>query len=582
MVGDVYMNSRENNLIGDERTFSVRHRVLNIILLFSIILAVFTGIFNYVMNLGIVVVLLSVIGGVVAGALYYLSLWRKQYFPSAVLLIFLCILLFLPALWVYNGGIYGSTSYFIFLFSTMSTALVSGWKRCGVLLLIIISTLLLCAMEYWHPEWIIGYSSRAQQYADISFSLIINMIANAAFIALILNFYIKEQHRSRRYLAQIERHRLEIKFQNDLQRINEQLFREIEERKQAEKSLLQSEQLFAKTFAASPIPMFILSAVGRRFLDVNNSFAEVFGCSAPEVVFKSAASIIGCAELNQYLSQVISAKAGLHNVDITFYTKKEEKRMGLLSVEQAELNGEVCLLCTINDITERVQMLNEMARFDRLNLVGEMAASIAHEVRNPLTTVRGFLQLFQRKEDLAAQRPHIGIMIEELDRANSIVTEFLSLAKNKRIELVSHSLNAIITKLYPLLQADALASGKTIDLQLEEVPNFLLDENEIRQCILNLVRNGLEAVPVKGLVLIRTWAEADAVILAVQDNGAGIPPEVMAKFGTPFLTTKDKGTGLGIPICYRIAERHHAKIEINTGAKGTTFLLKFSQNTKAC
>lgn len=571
------MDIQENKLIGDEMLFSVRHRILNIILLFSMILSVFSGIFNSIMNFDIIIVLLSVVGGVGSGFLYYLSLRKKQYLYSALLLIFLCILTFLPLLWIFNGGLFGSTTYFIFLFSTMSTALLSGKKRIGVILLIITITLVLCVVQYQHPDWIVGYSSRFEQFADISFSLIVDMIVNAAFITLILNFYIKEQDRSRKYLAQIERHHLEIKFQNDLRHINEKLQQEIEERKQAEASLLQSEQLFAKTFAASPIPMFILAAVSKKFLDANDSFGEVFECLPQQVALQTAASVIDCPEMDAYLSQVIADKTGIHNIDITFYTKTGVKRRGLLSVEQAELNGEFCLLCTINDITERVKMFNEMARLDRLNLVGQMAASIGHEVRNPLTTVRGFLQLFQRNEAFEPQSQYLDIMIEELDRANSIITEFLSLAKNKRIELVQCSLNEIISKLHPLLQADALASGKIVLLELGEIPDVLIDGNEIRQCILNLVRNGLEAAAVKGRVLIRTYREAEYTIMAIQDNGPGIPPEVMAKFGTPFLTTKETGTGLGIPICYRIAERHHAKIKIETGPEGTTFLLMFSK-----
>ena len=105
-----------------------------------------------------------------------------------------------------------------------------------------------------------------------------------------------------------------------------------------------------------------------------------------------------------------------------------------------------------------------------------------------------------------------------------------------------------------------------------------MDENEIKQCILNLVRNGLEAIKNKGIVVIKTYNIEKDVILEVQDNGVGIPPEVLSKLGMPFVTTKENGTGIGIPICYRIAERHNAQLEINTSSAGTTFALKFKRS----
>jgi len=248
--------------------------------------------------------------------------------------------------------------------------------------------------------------------------------------------------------------------------------------------------------------------------------------------------------------------------------------------------GRKALLGVNRDISERKlaekmtkeadeKLTCELTRLDRLNLIGEMAASISHEIRNPLTTVRGFLQLFQAKNDFARYEEQFDIMIEEIDRANSIITEFLSLAKDRRIDLTPNNLNIIISKLYPLIQADAINEGKIVTLELGEIPNTLLDENQIRQCVLNLVRNGLEAVKDKGIVSLKTYIDDDNIVLEVKDNGEGISQEVLEKLGTPFNTTKDNGTGLGIPICYRIVERHKAKIEIVTNSAGTTFLIKF-------
>ncbi len=226
---------------------------------------------------------------------------------------------------------------------------------------------------------------------------------------------------------------------------------------------------------------------------------------------------------------------------------------------------------------EKQKVEVELARLDRLSVIGELAASIGHEVRNPLTTVRGYLQLFQRKPEFGRNVGQFTLMIEELDRANAIITEFLSLAKNKRLDFAPVTLNAILSNLAPLLQADAIREGKEILLDLDESPPILVDANEIRQLVLNLVRNGLDATKPGGMITVSVAVHGEGVMLAVQDTGTGIPPTVYENLGTPFLTTKENGTGLGLTVCYKIAERHNARIEVRTGPKGTTFVIRFPQ-----
>lgn len=233
------------------------------------------------------------------------------------------------------------------------------------------------------------------------------------------------------------------------------------------------------------------------------------------------------------------------------------------------------ITCVAIDITARKNIEREMDRLERLNLVGEMAAGIGHEIRNPMTTIRGFLQFLGEKKDCAVYKEYFDIMTGELDRANSIITEFLSLARNKAIDLKMRSLNIIIMSIYPLIEADALVTDKYIETDLNAIPDFPLDEKEIRQLILNLVRNGLEAMPAGGKLKLKTYVENGNVVLAVQDHGTGIDAQVLTKIGTPFLTTKDQGTGLGLPVCYRIAERHNAAIAVDTSPHGTTFYVRF-------
>lgn len=227
------------------------------------------------------------------------------------------------------------------------------------------------------------------------------------------------------------------------------------------------------------------------------------------------------------------------------------------------------------DIIERVEIEARIAHIDRLNLVGEMAASLGHEVRNPMTTVRGYLQMFQKKGEFREYKSQLGTMIEELDRANLIISEFLSLAKNKVVELKHGNLNDTIRVLYPLLQAEAFHLGNDLQIDLSDIPPINYDDREIRQLIHNLARNGMEAMKSSGKLTIKTYIENEKAVLSIQDTGTGIPKDIQESIGTPFRTTKDNGIGIGLSVCYKIAQRHEAELDFVTGINGTKFFMKF-------
>ena len=234
-----------------------------------------------------------------------------------------------------------------------------------------------------------------------------------------------------------------------------------------------------------------------------------------------------------------------------------------------------CIAIYLRDITENKKIERQLARLDQLNLVGQIAAGISHEIRNPMTTVRGYLQWLSKKECFRYYSSQFELMVAELDRANCIISEFLSVAKDKEITIEENNLNRIIESILPLLESDARLANKNIITNLQEIPDLLLDENEMKQLTLNLVRNALEASDRGQSVTIRTDVDKEQVYLQVSDQGTGIPPQIFAKIGTPFLTTKEHGTGLGLPVCYGIASRHNAKIDVKSTDKGTTFKISF-------
>lgn len=354
--------------------------------------------------------------------------------------------------------------------------------------------------------------------------------------------------------------------------------RDITESQKMVEQLRFSEEIFSLAFEVSPFIMSISTLEEGRYLKVNNAFCTITGYSLEEVVGRTSVEIgfWENPENRLILKRETASKGSLRDMEFWYRRKNGEARLGRYFSELINIQGEACLLSVIIDITDMRQMEKEMNRLDRLNVVGEMAASIGHEIRNPMTTVRGFLQLMRENDAFSQVYDHLDLMIEELDRANSIITEFLSLAKDKAMELKSDNIDTIISKLLPLLHAKAVIRDQSIIYEMSPTPDFYLDKKEIRQLILNLVNNGLEAMSSGGVLKIMTSVEDGCVVLAVKDQGAGIDQSLLDKLGTPFLTTKEQGNGLGLAVSYRIAARHNARIDISTNSAGTTFYVKFS------
>lgn len=358
---------------------------------------------------------------------------------------------------------------------------------------------------------------------------------------------------------------------------------DITERKKADEALRLSEERFSKIFNVSPNIMSITTFTEGRFIVVNERFLKTHGYSLKEVIGRTADDIkIWVKPKRAEILRLLNEYGFISNLECVLRKKSGETLTGLYSAEIVCFNGEQHILSVANDITDHRRMEEEMARLERLNLIGEMAAGIGHEIRNPMTTVRGLLQLLGSKEDSYHYMEYYNLMIDELDRANSIITEFLSLAKNRTVSKKMLNLNSIVEVLFPLIQADAMRTDKFIQMEIGNIPDLLLDDKEIRQLILNLVRNGLEAMHPGGRITIKTFEEGENVVLAVRDEGKGIGQGDLEKLGTPFFTTKDSGTGLGLAVCYSIAARHEAAIEVKTGPGGTTFYIKFKlQNNTA-
>ena len=369
------------------------------------------------------------------------------------------------------------------------------------------------------------------------------------------------------------------KLMNDVDRDKGILFitRDISSRKQVEEALFDKVN-YLNTLLNNMNELCYTIDRNCQITFANQKTIDTTGYSLEEGLGRSILDFIPASEQTALRQEIMShLESGATSCHEHRFKCKNGKDLLIREKSSAIIeNGEIIgILALAEDITEQRRIEKEMFRIGQMHMVGEMAASIAHEIRNPMTTVQGFLQIMTQKEQLQEYKSYFELMIEELNRANSIITEFLSLAKNKSINLQKQNLNKVIENITPLLNADATEGDKLIRCELGATADLLLDEKEIRQLIYNLVRNGLEAMSAGGTIIIKTAQEAEEVVLLVRDEGGGIAPEIQAQLGTPFITSKDNGTGLGMAVCYSIVDRHHARMDYESSPAGTTFRVKF-------
>jgi len=228
----------------------------------------------------------------------------------------------------------------------------------------------------------------------------------------------------------------------------------------------------------------------------------------------------------------------------------------------------------VRDISKRKELEEKLIHLNQLKVLAETAATIAHEVRNPMTTVKGLLQILSRKDEYKDSNDYFTLMLEEIDRANEIIENYLILGQKNKPLFKNDNLNEILKNVYPLLVSMETPEKKVV-LELGECPDLKLSRKEIKQLIFNLAKNGLEVMGDKGQLTIQTYVQNEKTVVAIRDEGGGIDPSITNNIGSPFFTTKQGGTGLGLALCFEIAALHSAGLTYETGSTGTIFYVKF-------
>ncbi|WDL95433.1 ATP-binding protein [Alicyclobacillus sp. ALC3] len=221
------------------------------------------------------------------------------------------------------------------------------------------------------------------------------------------------------------------------------------------------------------------------------------------------------------------------------------------------------------DVSRRTEEL--IMKSEKLAVIGQLAAGVAHEIRNPLTSLKGFVQLFS--STVAVPPEYASIMLSELERIESIIQEFLVFAKPQAVNYGYKHPKEMLEHVIAIVQTEATIHGVLVMARWpEELPDIWCDDNQIKQVFLNVLKNAVEAMPNGGTIDVEvTHSAVNEVLVRIRDQGVGIPPERIPKLGEPFYTTKEKGTGLGLMVSQRILEAHRATMDIQSqvGA-GTT------------
>jgi two-component system sporulation sensor kinase A len=255
--------------------------------------------------------------------------------------------------------------------------------------------------------------------------------------------------------------------------------------------------------------------------------------------------------------QLMNGMSVRPRVDVKLLTKK-----GVVIIESSatkiKFEGQDAIQYIIRDVTDRKKYDEMASKSEKLTMVSKLAAGVAHEIRNPMTAIKGFIQLLKASKQYNEE--YNDIMLEELNRVESIIQEFLTLAKPK-IENSYHpkSLNQIIRHVTLLLDTHANYKNCRIINEISDEITIFCEENGLKQVFINLIQNALESMS-KGTVKVTVEKRNEYGMVIIEDEGCGIDEQSLARLGEPFYSTKQTGTGLGLMISYRIIEQHQGHI----------------------
>ena len=360
--------------------------------------------------------------------------------------------------------------------------------------------------------------------------------------------------------------------------------REIE-RTEMRSRMISSEERYQKLFAQASEAILITDAADFRVLELNRAAERLLGVTHGEA---------GSQTLTSFCQVKTHGGAPPQNSEECFLALCRQRPLnlmrkngGLVPVEingaMIDFDGKAAYQFFILELTERAQLEQQLRQAEKLSAIGRMVSGVAHELNNPLSVVKGYLELVLSHHDLSPQtRADLEKAAQESNRAAKLVMNFLSLAREQPNHRESVDLNDIANRLVELRKFDLRVAKTELTLDLDpHLPAVSADPDQIHQLIVNLMNNSMQAMvdfPRQGRMKIVTRASGRDVQMSVEDNGPGVPPHLVNKIFEPFFTTKEvgAGTGLGLSIAHTIMTEHKGRIFYqNSSLGGAAFVLEF-------
>lgn len=358
--------------------------------------------------------------------------------------------------------------------------------------------------------------------------------------------------------------------------------RDISERKQAERErhrlhqqLRDSEMKYRALIEQATDAVYVVELnedrVPSRFIEVNPVGCKRFGYSREELL-----SLPFPYAVPQDSPMIVRLLEKIREGQTSF-TLQDEYAFPTGKIITTEfgvrifnLNGKEVFLSISRDITERLKTEELLRKSEKLAVVGQLATAMAHEINNPLTAMKGFMQLLKSTENENNQC-YINIVSSEIERIESITNEFMAVAKPQVVKIQPNDISVLMDRVLMLLQPQAMMNNIQIRIDFTTgIPLIPCEGNQLKQVFVNILKNAIESMPTGGEILIQIdKLENDQISIRFIDQGCGIPKERIPYLGEPFYSIKEEGIGLGLMICYKIIETHQGKVfiesEVNKG-----------------
>jgi PAS domain S-box-containing protein len=340
------------------------------------------------------------------------------------------------------------------------------------------------------------------------------------------------------------------------------------ERQQAEDALRVSETKFSTAFGSSPDAITISTLNDGSYLEVNESCLQMLGYCREEMLGHNALNLEIWANPadREVIKQQLQQQGTVTNLEIWFRRKSGESFPALFSAEVIQLENRSCVLAVATDITILKQAEKALSR---LAEIGELAATIVHEVRNPLTTIMMGLNAFKKLQLADRFQEYLNLSLEEADRLQRLLSQILLYSKPQMLERSPLELNSFILETVNTLQTIPVALGKHLEfVSLFKSANVLADRDKFKQVLINLITNAYEAINTGDVITIHLLeSDNHLVCIQIHNGGVPIPEDILPQLTKPFFTTKASGTGLGLAIVKRIVEAHEGEFSIESSAE---------------